>query len=80
VLPGSGSALLTLIAHATNGTIQTRTLWQAGADTTRMAWLYSLLWCLVASGLRSSTVDSALNRQYRSMTAIVFAHGIGQGL
>ena len=44
----SGSALLTLIAHATNGTIETSTLWQAGADTIRMAWLYSLVWCLVA--------------------------------
>ena len=47
----SGSALLTLIAHATNGTIETSTLWQAGADTTRMTWLYSLVWCLVAIGL-----------------------------
>jgi len=47
----SGSALLTLIAHAINGTIETSTLWQAGADTTRMIWLYSLVWCLVAIGL-----------------------------
>ena len=47
----SGSALLTLIAHATNGTIETSTLWQAEADTTRIAWLYSLVWCLVAIGL-----------------------------
>ena len=47
----SGSALLTLIAHATNGTIETSTLWQAGADSTRMTWLYSLVWCLVAIGL-----------------------------
>src|SRR5829696_10295701 len=47
----SGSALLTLIAHATNGTIETSTLWQAGADATRMTWLYSLVWCLVAIGL-----------------------------
>jgi membrane protease YdiL (CAAX protease family) len=30
----SGSALLTLIAHATNGTIETSALWPAGADTT----------------------------------------------
>src|SRR5829696_2976238 len=44
----SGSALLTLIAHAANGTIETSTLWEAGADTTRMTWLYSLVWCLVA--------------------------------
>jgi len=55
VLPGSGSALLTLIAHATNGTIQTRTLWQAGADTTRMAWLYfSGAWSPAACGLQLS--------------------------
>jgi len=47
----SGSALLTLIAHATNGTIETSTLWQAGADTTRMTWLYTLVWCLFAIGL-----------------------------
>ena len=44
----SGSSLLTLIAHATEGTIETSTLWQASADTTRMTWLYSLTWCLVA--------------------------------
>jgi uncharacterized protein len=47
----SGSALLTLIAHATEGTIETSTLWQSGADTTRMTWLYGLVWCLVALGL-----------------------------
>jgi hypothetical protein len=46
----SGSALLTLIAHATEGTIETSTLWQSGADTTRMTWLYSVVWCLVAIG------------------------------
>jgi uncharacterized protein len=47
----SGSSLLTLIAHATEGTIETSTLWQAGADTTRMTWLYTLVWCLVAFAL-----------------------------
>jgi membrane protease YdiL (CAAX protease family) len=48
----AGSALLTLIAHAANGTIETSTLWQAGApDATRIAWLYSLVWCLVAIAL-----------------------------
>jgi len=47
----SGSSLLTLIAHATEGTIETSTLWQSGADTTRMTWLYCLVWCLVAIGL-----------------------------
>ena len=47
----SGSSLLTLIAHATEGTIETSTLWQSAADTTRMTWLYCLVWCLVAVGL-----------------------------
>jgi CAAX protease family protein len=47
----SGSALLTLIAHATEGTIETSTLWQTTTDTTRMTWLYCLVWCLVAVGL-----------------------------
>jgi membrane protease YdiL (CAAX protease family) len=47
----SGSALHTLIAHATDGTIETSTLWQDGADTTRMTWLYCLVWSLVAIGL-----------------------------
>jgi uncharacterized protein len=47
----SGSSLITLIAHATEGTVETSTLWQSGADTTRMTWLYSLVWCLVALGL-----------------------------
>jgi hypothetical protein len=43
--------LITLIAHATEGTIETSTLWQATADTTRMTWLYGLVWCLVALAL-----------------------------
>jgi hypothetical protein len=47
----SSSALLTVIAHATDGTIETSTLWQAGADATRMTWLYSLVWWSVAIGL-----------------------------
>jgi hypothetical protein len=55
----SGSALLTLIAHATNGTIETSTLWPAGADTTRMFWLGALVWCLFAIGLL------VFNRSYR---------------
>jgi uncharacterized protein len=44
----SGSALLTLIAHATEGTVETSTLWLSGVDTVRMTWLYSVLWCVVA--------------------------------
>jgi hypothetical protein len=46
-----GSSLITLIAHAAEGTIETSTLWQATADTTRMTWLYGLVWCLVALAL-----------------------------
>jgi membrane protease YdiL (CAAX protease family) len=36
-----GSALLTLVAHATEGTIDTNALWTAGADTARerVAWM-----------------------------------------
>jgi membrane protease YdiL (CAAX protease family) len=47
----SGSSLLTLIAHATEGTIETSTLWQSTADTTRLTWLYCLVWSVVALGL-----------------------------
>jgi hypothetical protein len=47
----SGSSLLTLIAHATEGVIETSTLWPDSADTARMPWLYSLVWCAVALGL-----------------------------
>jgi hypothetical protein len=47
----SGSSLLTLIAHATEGTIETSTLWQASGDTTRLTWLYAVVWCLVAGAL-----------------------------
>lgn len=54
----SGSSLLTLIAHATEGTIETSTLWQATADTTRMTWLYCFGWCMVA------LVLLVINRQF----------------
>ena len=47
----SGSSLLTLIAHATEGTIETSTLWLAEVDTARMMWLNSLVWCALALGL-----------------------------
>ena len=47
----SGSSLLTLIAHAAEGTIETSTLWPAGADTDRMFLLYSIVWCTLAVGL-----------------------------
>jgi hypothetical protein len=44
----SGSSLLTLVAHAAEGAIETSTLWPTSADTSRMTWLYSLVWCAVA--------------------------------
>ena len=44
----SGSSLLTLIAHATEGAVDTGSLWSSDADTTRMMWLYSFTWCLLA--------------------------------
>ena len=47
----SGSVLITLIAHATEGAIETSTLWAATRDTDRMASSYVLLWSLVALGL-----------------------------
>lgn len=47
----SGSALLTLIAHAVEGTIESSTLWVSAIETTRMGWLSSLLWCAVALAL-----------------------------
>jgi uncharacterized protein len=47
----SGSSLLTLIAHATEGTIETSTLWPDAANTTSMTWLYALVWSVVALAL-----------------------------
>lgn len=47
----SGSALLTLIAHATEGTIETSTGWTSTGDAVRMTGLDTLLWCVVALAL-----------------------------
>ncbi|MEV5962999.1 CPBP family glutamic-type intramembrane protease [Kribbella sp. NPDC051952] len=47
----AGSALITLIAHATEGAINTEDLWPAGGDATRETWLYVAVWCAVAIGL-----------------------------
>jgi uncharacterized protein len=47
----AGSSLLTLIAHATEGAIETSTLWPAAVDADRMPWLYCLVWCVVVLGL-----------------------------
>jgi hypothetical protein len=47
----SGSALITLIAHATEGAIDTSDLWPAGDDSARRALVYLAAWVLVAVGL-----------------------------
>jgi uncharacterized protein len=47
----SGSALLTLIAHATEGSVNTSDLWPVGAEASREVWLYLAVWSAVAVGL-----------------------------
>jgi membrane protease YdiL (CAAX protease family) len=42
-----GSVLLTLIAHAVEGSVETNNLW-AGADLERLNWTYAIVWSLVA--------------------------------
>jgi membrane protease YdiL (CAAX protease family) len=46
-----GSALITLIAHAAEGAVNTADLWPSGADATRETWLYVAVWATVATGL-----------------------------
>src|SRR5215210_4879871 len=43
-----GSVLMTIVAHATEGTIQTEAFWSAGAAAARMSLLYGAVWCAVA--------------------------------
>jgi uncharacterized protein len=50
-----GSALITLIAHATEGSINTEDLWPAGSDLTRMLWLYLAVWVAVAAILLAAS-------------------------
>jgi len=47
----SGSSLITLIAHGTEGSVETSSLWPSGGDLDRLDYLYALIWCLVALGL-----------------------------
>ena len=47
----SGSSLLTLIAHGTEGAVVTSSLWSAGADLERLNYLYAIVWCTVALAL-----------------------------
>src|SRR5215213_2570459 len=46
-----GSVLMTIVAHATEGTIQTEAFWSAGAAAARMSLLYGAVWLAVAVGL-----------------------------
>ena len=47
----SGSVLITLIAHGTEGAVETNDLWGSGADLVRLNYVYAAVWCLVALGL-----------------------------
>jgi hypothetical protein len=42
---------MTIVAHATEGTIQTEAFWSAGAAAARMSLLYASVWCAVAIAL-----------------------------
>jgi membrane protease YdiL (CAAX protease family) len=46
-----GSVLITLVSHATQGTITTGALWSAGADVVQATLLYSVVASAVAIGL-----------------------------
>jgi len=47
----SGSVLMTIVAHASEGTIQTEAFWSAGAAASRMSLVYGVVWLIVAIGL-----------------------------
>ena len=47
----SGSSLLTLIAHGTEGAVETSSLWPVGADLERLNYVYAFVWCAVALAL-----------------------------
>ncbi len=64
-----GSVLLTLIAHVTEGSVNTGALWAAGADANREAWTWLISWALLVVALlifdRKSwrtAPDSAIDR------------------
>jgi membrane protease YdiL (CAAX protease family) len=42
-----GSSLLTLLAHGTEGAVETNQLWSPGADLIRLNYVYTIVWCLV---------------------------------
>jgi hypothetical protein len=46
-----GSVLLTLIAHATEGTVNIQGLWPPGADVEGVAWTSLITWALLVLAL-----------------------------
>jgi uncharacterized protein len=46
-----GSVLLTIIAHATEGSISRQSLWPAGADADSQVWTYLVTWAALAIAL-----------------------------
>jgi hypothetical protein len=46
-----GSVLLTIIAHATEGSISRQSLWLAGANADREVWTYLVAWAALAIAL-----------------------------
>jgi membrane protease YdiL (CAAX protease family) len=62
-----GSALLTLIAHATEGIVHPQQLWSDPVDGARTTWLYAAVWCVAALVLlladRRFWTDRAAGRQ-----------------
>jgi membrane protease YdiL (CAAX protease family) len=46
-----GSVLLPLIAHVTEGCVNTQTLWLAGPDADRVAWMWLISWTLLVLAL-----------------------------
>ena len=46
-----GSVLLPLIAHVTEGCVNTQALWPAGADADREAWTWLIAWTLLVIAL-----------------------------
>jgi uncharacterized protein len=59
----SGSVLITLIAHGTEGGIETNSLWGPGTDLERLNFVYATVWCLVALSLL------VLHRRFWTRTA-----------
>ncbi len=58
----SGSSLITLIAHGTEGAVETNDLWGPGADLARLNYVYAGAWCLAA------LVLLVLNRRFWTHT------------